>query len=95
VKDYERLADLSHTIDRMAVSLCREDTDDRRIERYLVEMSEGEREAVAVALSYALRRRELEGSTPINDRTVAALANAVRRMTNPVLPGDPGDDKVR
>jgi hypothetical protein len=95
VRDFEGLAELSHAIDRMAVAMCREDTDDRRIERYLVEMADGEREAMAVALSYALRRRELEGSTPINDRSVAALANAVRRMTNPVLPGDPGDDKVR
>ena len=95
MRDYERLADLSHTIDRMAVAMCKEDTNDRRIELYLVELAEGEREAAAVALSYALRRRELEGSTPLNDRVIAALAGAVRRMTSGPPPGEPGDDKVR
>ena len=59
-------------------------------------MSEGEREAVAVALSYALRQRELEGETVLNDRVVAALAGAVRRMTSGPPPGDdPADDRVR
>jgi hypothetical protein len=96
VRDYERLADLSHTIDRAAVALCREDADDRRIELALVEMADGEREAAAVALSYALRRRQLEGSTPLNDRVIAALAGAVRRMTSGPPPGDdPNDDRVR
>ena len=74
--------------------MCKEDRDDRRIERYLVEMAEGEREAMAVALSYALRRRELEGETKLNDRVVAALAGAVRRMTSGPPIGDPGDDRV-
>jgi hypothetical protein len=95
VRDYERLADLSHTLDRMAVVLCKEDRDDRRIELYLVELAEGEREAAAVALSYALRRRELDGSSTLNDRVVAALAGAVRRMTSGPPPGEPGDDRVR
>ena len=79
--DLEQLAELSHTIDRVALSLCRDDPDDRRVELYLVEVTDGQTEALAVALSYALRRRELEGSTPLNDRAVAALAGAVRRMT--------------
>ncbi|HUP86026.1 MAG TPA: hypothetical protein VM143_10200 [Acidimicrobiales bacterium] len=74
------LAELSHLIDRVALSLCRDDPDDRRVELYLVQVSEGQSEATAVALSYALRRRELEGSTPLNDRAVAALAGAVRRL---------------
>jgi hypothetical protein len=95
VRDYERLAELSHTIHQMAETLCAADKDDRRIERYLVDVAEGEREAVAVALSYALRTRELEGSNPRTERVVAALAGAVRRMTTPLLPGDPEDDKVR
>ena len=77
----ERLAELSHTIDRVCLALCRDDLDDRRVERALVAVTGGQKEALAVALSYALRRRELEGSTPLNDRTVAALAGAVRRMT--------------
>ena len=79
----ERLAELSHTIDRVALSLCREDPDDRRVELYLVEMADGQKEALAVALSYALRRRELQGSSPLNDRAVAALAAAVRRLVKP------------
>ena len=95
MRDYERLADLSHTIDRMALAMCKEDANDRRIELYLVELAEGEREAAAVALSYALRRRELEGETPLNDRVIAALAGAVRRMTSGPPPGEPGDDRVR
>jgi hypothetical protein len=86
----ERLAELSHLLDRVALSLCREDADDRRVELYLVQVSEGQREATAVALSYALRRRELEGSTPLNDRTVAALAGAVRRLTRGLGPDDDG-----
>ena len=94
MRDYERLADLSHTLDRMCVAMCKEDRDDRRIERYLVEMAEGQREAMAVALSYALRRRELEGETKLNDRVVAALAGAVRRMNSGPPIGDPGDDRV-
>lgn len=81
------MAELSHTIDRVALELCREDLDDRRVERYLVEVSDGQREAVAVALSYALRRRELEGATPLNERAVAALAGAVRRLTRGNDPG--------
>ena len=74
------LAELSHAIDRLARFLCDEDPDDRRVEQALADRSGGQREAVAVALSYALRRREREGSTPINDRTVAALAGALRRL---------------
>lgn len=80
MSDLGRLAELSHTLDRVAVALCRDDPDDRRIELYLEELAAGEREAAAIALSYALRRRELEGSTPLNDRAVAALAATVRRM---------------
>jgi len=95
MRDYERLAELSHTLDRMALALCREDDNDRRIELYLVELAEGEREAAAVALSYALRRRELDGSSPLNDRVIAALAGTVRRMTSGPPPGEPGDDRVR
>jgi hypothetical protein len=95
VRDFERLAELSHTIDRMALAMCKEDRNDRRVELYLVELAEGEREAAAVALSYALRRRELEGSSPLNDRVIAALAGAVRRMTSGPPPGEPGDDRVR
>ena len=78
--DLEQLAELSHTIDRVALTLCRDELDDRRIELALVAMADQEKEALAVALSYALRRRELEGSTPLNDRAVAALAGAMRRL---------------
>ena len=85
--DLEQLAQLSHTIDRVALSLCRDDLDDRRVEMALVAMVDQEKEALAVALSYALRRRELEGSTPLNDRAVAALAGAMRRL----LRSDGGD----
>jgi hypothetical protein len=80
VRDLARLAELSHQLDRVARALCAEDPDDRRIELYLEELADGEREAAAIALSYALRRRELEGPDPVNERTVAALAGVVRRM---------------
>ncbi len=79
--DLVRLADLSHAVDRVALALCRDDPDDRRIELYLGELAEGEREAVAIALSYALRRRELDGPEPTNEKAIATLAAVVRRMT--------------
>jgi hypothetical protein len=75
------LAELSHTLDRLARSLCLDDPDDRRVERYVAELATGQREALAVALSYALRRREREGATQLNERTVAALAGALRRLS--------------
>ena len=87
MRDLQRLAELSHTLDRVALALCRDDPDDRRIELYLEEVADGEREAVAIALSYALRRRELEGPDPVNERAAAALAATVRRMKA----GDPPD----
>lgn len=87
--DLEQLAELSHTIDRVALSLCRDDLDDRRVELALVAMVDQQKEALAVALSYALRRRELEGSTPLNDRAVAALAGAMRRLHQTNNNGDP------
>jgi len=80
VTDLVRLADLSHALDRLALALCRDDQNDRRVETYLEELAEGEVEAAAIALSYALRRRELEGPSPLNERTVATLAATVRRM---------------
>ena len=90
--DLEQLAELSHKIDRVALSLCKEDDDDRRVEQYLLILAEGQREALAVALSYALRRRELEGSSALNERAVAALAGAMRRMLRGDDP-DPGDER--
>ena len=89
--DLEQLAELSHTIDRVALALCRDDPDDLRVEGYLAEMVDDQREALAVALSYALRRRELEGATPLNERAVAALAGAMRRLTRP-NPDPPASD---
>ena len=83
VQDLKRLAELSHQLDRVALLLCAEDANDRRIELYLEELADGEKEAVAIALSYALRRRELEGPDPINERAAAALAATVRRMSRP------------
>jgi hypothetical protein len=93
VDEIEQLAELSHTIDRVALALCQEDPDDRRVELYVVEMADGQREAVAIALSYALRRRDLEGATPLNERAVAALAGAMRRMSLPEGT-DPDDDLI-
>ena len=90
--DLEQLAELSHTIDRVALSLCRDDPDDRRVEQYLVVLADGQREALAVALSYALRRRELDGASPLNERAVAALAGAMRRMLRGDDP-DPDDER--
>jgi len=83
MRDLESLAQLSHAIEACALTLCTHDPDDRRIQWYLEALSEGEREAVAIALSYALRRRELEGHTPLLDRTVALLAETVRHLQPP------------
>jgi hypothetical protein len=83
MRDLAHLAELSHAIDRVALALSADDPDDRRIEWYLEALSTGEREAVAIALSYALRRRELEGPTPLLERAVAVLAETVRRMQPP------------
>ena len=80
-RDLAQLAELSHTLDRVALALCRDDPDDRRVELYLEGLADGEQEAVAIALSYALRRREREGPDPVNERATAALAATVRRMT--------------
>ncbi len=78
--DLVRLADLSHAIDRLALARSHDEVDDRDIELTLEELAGGEREAVAIALSYALRRRDTEGQTPANVRAVAVLAATVRRM---------------
>jgi hypothetical protein len=80
MRDLARLAELSHTIDHAAQELCAGEPDDRRVVLALEELADGEREAAAIALSYALRRRELEGLVPVNERTIAALAATVRRM---------------
>lgn len=90
MRDLARLAELSHTIDQVAMAMCRDShdrsSDGRAVELAVVELAAGEREVVAIALSYALRRRELDEasgrptSDPVNDRAVAALAAAVRRM---------------
>ncbi|HVF32346.1 MAG TPA: hypothetical protein VM933_04840 [Acidimicrobiales bacterium] len=81
MRDLAWLAALSHRIDRVALVLCAEDPDDRRIQLYLEDLAAGEREAVAIALSYALRRRALDGPDDVNDRAAAALAGTVRRMS--------------
>ncbi len=81
MRDLVRLADLSHTLDRAALALSRNGIDDQSVELALEEIADGEREAVAVALSYALRRRELDGPEAVNERAVAALAATVRRMS--------------
>ena len=81
--DLVTLADLSHAVERLTLALCADDPDDRRIARYLLAFAQGEREAVAVALSYVLRRRELDGATPTVDRAVTVLASTVRRMAVP------------
>ena len=75
------LARLSHALDRAALAMCddRED-DDHRIQAYLVELAGVEQEALAVALSYALRRRELAGPGARLDRAVSVLAGALRTM---------------
>jgi hypothetical protein len=82
MRDLPLLAELSHAIDRLAMALCLDGSDDRTIETKLIELAEGERETVAMALAYALRRRELAGSDPVNDRAIAVVAEVVRRMVH-------------
>ncbi len=83
MSDMAALAELSHALERLALALCGDGEDDRSIERHLVEMAGGEREAVAVALSYALRRRELGGPDHGVDRAISTLAGALRQMATP------------
>lgn len=83
MRDLQRLAELSHTIDKLTVALCRREKDDRLIEVQIVQLADGEREAAAMALAYALRRRELGDVSEVNDRAIAALAGVVRRMAPP------------
>lgn len=83
MRDLERLAELSHTIDKLTVALCRREKDDRLIEVQIVQLADGEREAAAMALAYALRRRELGDVGEVNDRAIAALAGVVGRMATP------------
>ncbi len=83
MRDLQRLAELSHTIDKLTVALCRREKDDRLIEVQIVQLADGEREAAAMALAYALRRRELGDVSEVNDRSIAALAGVVRRMAPP------------
>ncbi len=83
MRDLVHLAELSHTIDKLTVALCRREADDRLIEVQIVTLADGEREAAAMALAYALRRRELGDTSELNDRAIAALAGVVRRMANP------------
>jgi len=82
MRDLQRLAELSHTIDERTVALCRREKDERLIEVQIVQLADGEREAAAMALAYALRRRELGDLTSVNDRVIAALAGVVRRMAS-------------
>ena len=82
MRDLQRLAELSHTIDNLTVALCRREKDERLIEVQIMQLADGEREAAAMALAYALRRRELGDLTSVNDRVIAALAGVVRRMAS-------------
>ncbi len=82
MRDLPLLAELSHAIDGLAMALCLAEDDDQVIEAKLIELAEGEREPVAMALAYALRRRELDGSDPVNDRAIALVAEVVRRMAH-------------
>ena len=80
MSDMAALAQLSHALDRVALVLAENDPDDGRIQRYLVELAAGQREAVAIALSYALRRHALEGPSAAVDRAANRLRAALRAM---------------
>lgn len=85
-------AELSHRVERVTIALCRDDPDDLRVELYVEELAESNREAVALALSYALRRRDLDGSEPVIDRTIGTLAAIVRRMPRQDHAAEDGED---
>lgn len=72
--DLDALATLSHALARSALALADEATGVRVIAHELHAISAGQREALAIALSYLLRHRSL-GTHPARDGE--ALADAI------------------
>ena len=72
MSDPAQLAGLSHALERVALALSRDDADDCRVEHYLAELAGGQREVLAMALSFALRRQALN-EDPVTERAIARL----------------------
>ena len=70
-------ADLSHSLERLALALAQDDPDDRRATAALRSVSGGHREATALALSYVFRRRELGDVGPPIARAIELLTAAL------------------
>lgn len=73
--ELEALAELSHALERIALGLADDGCDTRVIAQEIETAAPGQREAMAIALSYLLRHRSL--GTHAN---VDALANAIDAM---------------
>lgn len=79
--DLQTLAELSHGLEKAALSLAKDGIDRRVVSVEVEERAGGQREALAIALSYLLRRRTL-GSEPnaaVLDAAVDAVVAALRR----------------
>ena len=70
------LAELSHTLERIALALANDKIDVRVIANEIEANANGQREAVAIALSYLLRHRSL-GTHDDNGTLAAAIDGTV------------------
>jgi len=79
--DLQTLAELSHGLERIALSLAADGIDRRVVAVEIEERCGGQREALAIALSYLLRRRTLgtETEPAVLDAAVDAVVAALRR----------------
>jgi hypothetical protein len=81
--DLSALADLSHDLERLALSLADGGVDQRVVADELGQQAAGKPEVAAIALSYLLRRRTLGAAPPepaVLDVAVDAMVTALRRL---------------
>ena len=86
MKDFADLADLSHGLERLGLALARDDPDDARSAAELDAVAGGQKDILAVALSYALRRQRDAGDDAVVARAVKLLSLAI----GVGRPGSPG-----
>ncbi|HEX4978866.1 MAG TPA: hypothetical protein VFV35_02265 [Acidimicrobiales bacterium] len=78
--DLDDLAALSHVLERLALALAEERMAVAPAAQELLTAAAGQREALAVALSYLLRRRSLAtGDGATTESAIDAVVRALRR----------------
>ena len=77
---FDRLAALSHSLERLALALANDDPDEKRAAAELHAVAAGEREALALALSYLFRRQELGDDSEAVTRAIVLLTTALWDM---------------